>query len=461
MWDATSAAAVGAYDYATRKKTAERDEFWASLKGKYESANALAADIYEAVQENPGAYFQKIWGKIVDVVGPLVASYDCLKPQKKVEGICGFVAGWVIPPAMLAKILVRGVKELKFLKDHGTISVTEKGKLAKALAHSEQRSKLTLKEIMELEKKVKDLGYTQEEFELLHITGALAKYKIDELFPVSTAVGKAQREMMLGKKKVEAAAALTLSAQRAKSEATREARVNQARQVPADANPSRPDSLGTVDVREVGWEDFNEAKREIAARAEAAERAAKAKKAAEDAAIKATAARKGLLIDEIAPDDQKMSMFETLKATGDDGGGKLATTSEATTRYEGGIDFTTSSGEGPKKIIKTEERREVKSTTQPKEEFGKYKTPYLKVFGKDSMGITNFMPAHITKTATEGGVVVYYVNVVDKATQKIIKERLTERDFKLKYKTIKENPEVEKEIKRFYRATGYGDTSVP
>lgn len=574
MWDATSAAAVGAYDYATGKKAVEGDGFWASLKGKYESASALAADIYEAVQENPGAYFQKIWGKIVDVVGPLVASYDCLKPQKKVEGICGFVAGWVIPPAMLAKVLVRGVKELKFLKDHGTISVTEKGKLAKALAHSEQRSKMTLKELMAFEKKLKDLGYSQEEFELLYKSGALSKYNIDELLPVSTVAGKAQREMMLGKKKVETAAAFTLAAQKAKAEgqaeATRQAKINQAkgkanpspkhdysnndfitttttadgkpmsatgqiterifengqevgyivrmvnpvtgkvydarltknnldklkpiasspeareaaiaamkkqgkyvspedefkalqaRQAQIDAEASRPASMDTVVVREVGMDDFRRAERELAAKEEVArltiDEATRVKKAAEDAAFKAKAARQGMVIDEIAPDDPRMSMFGALAGTGDDAG-KLVGASEVATTYKGGIDYVKPEA-APSTIVKAKEPKKVNPTPQPKEGSGQFNTPYIRVMGKDSMGVTSYMPAQITKTVREGGVNYYFIKVVDRSSQTVKEEKLTLQELKLKYK-VREAPEVEKDVKQFYRATGHGDSSVP
>jgi hypothetical protein len=93
----------------------ERSSVWSKIKGAYESARSLSSDVYEAVKKNPGQYFSELWNKIERAVAPLVADYDCLNPQTKVEKICGFVASWVVPPALLAKVIVKGAKGAKEL----------------------------------------------------------------------------------------------------------------------------------------------------------------------------------------------------------------------------------------------------------------------------------------------------------------------------------------------------------
>jgi hypothetical protein len=193
IWEATKSIGSLAYDGAFTEKAG----LWSKMKGMYESTTSVAADIYEAVQENPGAYFEKIWSKITDVVGPMVANYDCLKPQRKVENICGFIAGWIVPPAMLAKILVKGIKEVKFLKDHGVFSIAEKGKLIKALEYAENRPVLTLKQYTQLNREYKLLGYSDNDIALLYKTGGFQKFKLSELQPLSTAKGRDQRRTML------------------------------------------------------------------------------------------------------------------------------------------------------------------------------------------------------------------------------------------------------------------------
>lgn len=96
--------------------------FLSSLKGAYESARSMASDVYEAFQKNPGEYFNEIWTKIIDSVSPLIQKYDCMSPQAKVEKICGVIAEWVMPPAILAKVIVRGTKAAKELIDLKLIS---------------------------------------------------------------------------------------------------------------------------------------------------------------------------------------------------------------------------------------------------------------------------------------------------------------------------------------------------
>lgn len=89
--------------------------FLSNLKGAYESARSMASDVYEAFKKNPGEYFNEIWTKIIDAVSPLIEKYDCMSPQAKVEKVCGVVAEWVMPPALLAKVIVKGTKAAKEL----------------------------------------------------------------------------------------------------------------------------------------------------------------------------------------------------------------------------------------------------------------------------------------------------------------------------------------------------------
>lgn len=81
-----------------------------SAKGAAESISSIAFDIYENVKKNPGVFFNNLWDKIVDTLGPIIANYDCHSPQAKVEKICGVVAEFIIPPAILAKAIIKGPK---------------------------------------------------------------------------------------------------------------------------------------------------------------------------------------------------------------------------------------------------------------------------------------------------------------------------------------------------------------
>jgi hypothetical protein len=198
IWKATKSVS----SLAVKSVSGNEPGLWSEMTGMYESTMSVAADVYEAVQENPVAYFDKIWSKIVDVVGPMVANYDCLNSQKKVEKICGTVTEWFIPPAILAKVLVRGIKEVKVLKASGTFSTTSSKKLSKTLEFAEKRPVLTLKQVQAMEEKFKNLGYTQDEFTLLYKTGALEKVKIGELKSTATADGIQQKKSLIGKPKV-------------------------------------------------------------------------------------------------------------------------------------------------------------------------------------------------------------------------------------------------------------------
>lgn len=129
IWQATVASADGS--------------LWEKLKGQYESIASLTADLHEAVREDPGAYFAHIWEKIIATTSQNIANFDCLKPQLKVERTCAFVAGWLMPPAILAKFLVKGYKAVKHLDLNAG-----KQRLKLALEKSEKaHPPLALKEI--------------------------------------------------------------------------------------------------------------------------------------------------------------------------------------------------------------------------------------------------------------------------------------------------------------------------
>jgi hypothetical protein len=156
--------------------------FFASLKGYYESARSMAADVYEGIHKNPGQFFTELWNKITDAVGPLVASYDCLSPQAKVEKICGLIAEWIMPPAILAKIIVRGTKAAKELYEIKLIMKLGELKGAKAIEAFEKTPKFSLKEYNALFKQFKEKGYTLEEFREMHLNGTLSdKSKYEKL----------------------------------------------------------------------------------------------------------------------------------------------------------------------------------------------------------------------------------------------------------------------------------------
>jgi hypothetical protein len=191
IWDITK----GTVSSIANSATGDGPSLWDKLKGSYESVRSVAADVYEAASENPAAFMQKMWSKITGAIGSMITNYDCLKPELKVSKVCGFVAEWVIPPLMLAKILVKGVKVLKataaaygFANDQKKIirffKAFEKGDLATVAA-------------MKFEGIYKTLGYTKEEFDYIIKGTGILLYKIEELKNVSTPEGKKQRHLLL------------------------------------------------------------------------------------------------------------------------------------------------------------------------------------------------------------------------------------------------------------------------
>ncbi len=180
-------------------KTATSPGFFNSLKGAYESARSVAADTYEAIHKNPGAFFNNIWTKITDAVGPMVANYDCMNPQAKVEKICGFISEWIMPPAILAKIIVGGSKATKELVELSLIAKVGKSKASEIISAHENAPKLTLKEYQALFKQFKLLGYTLEDFKLMKQRGTLNAIELGKLKPITTDEGLLQYERLTGK----------------------------------------------------------------------------------------------------------------------------------------------------------------------------------------------------------------------------------------------------------------------
>lgn len=171
-----------------------------SIKGAYESARSIAADTYEAINKNPGAFFSNIWNKITEAVGPMVANYDCLKPQAKVEKICGLVSEWVMPPVILAKVIVKGGKAAKELVELNLMSKYGKQNAKEVMALHESRLKLSLKEYQAMFKQYSELGYTLEDFKLMKIKGTLGKIDFKNLKSISTPEGLLQYATLTGKK---------------------------------------------------------------------------------------------------------------------------------------------------------------------------------------------------------------------------------------------------------------------
>jgi len=175
--------------------------FLTSIKGAYESARSMAVDVYEAVKKDPGLYFNEIWSKITEAISPLIARYDCMSPQAKVEKICGIAAEWVMPPAILAKVIVHGTKAAKELITVGALVKKGKPKGLHNIEVFESAPKISLKESHLLFKKYKDLGYSLEDFKLMHLRGKLQEIKPADLKSLDTLQGKEQYARLTGKNK--------------------------------------------------------------------------------------------------------------------------------------------------------------------------------------------------------------------------------------------------------------------
>lgn len=101
-----------------------------TAKGTAETISSITSDIYHSVRKNPGVFFNNLWDKIVDTIGPLIAHYDCHSPQAKVEKICGLVTEFIVPPTILAKAIVKGPKWAQhYLKAKRELQAARKAKL--------------------------------------------------------------------------------------------------------------------------------------------------------------------------------------------------------------------------------------------------------------------------------------------------------------------------------------------
>jgi hypothetical protein len=168
-------------------------------KGIYESTSAITADIYEAAGNSPVDFAASIWKKLESAIGPAVTNYDCLSPQIKVEKICGFVSGWIVPPVILAKILVRGAKYAKTLiSSTDKISqVKDSSRLQRLLIETENRKKLTVKQYHNHLSEYRKLGYTEDEFNFLLRVGVVEKIKPGTLVDTLSPHGKIQKGALL------------------------------------------------------------------------------------------------------------------------------------------------------------------------------------------------------------------------------------------------------------------------
>lgn len=180
-------------------KSASSPGFFDSIKGAYESAKSVAADTYEAVRKNPGAFFNKIWEKITNAIIPMLNNYDCLSPQAKVEKVCGLTVTLFMPPAKLALLIVKGSKVAKAFIEADLSSKIGKKKASEILASFDKRPNYTLKQYRALYSKYKELGYTLEDFKLMRLNGTLEKIDLKNLKPLTTEEGIEQYTRLTGK----------------------------------------------------------------------------------------------------------------------------------------------------------------------------------------------------------------------------------------------------------------------
>ena len=454
------------------------EDTWAKIKGAYESAISMTADLYEVVLDEPGPLFSKLWNKIVDSVGPMVANYDCLKPQLKVERICGFIGGWVLAPMGFAKVLVMGAKETKFIYLHQTISASEKGRLIKALDYAATRPVLTLKQVQELEKIYTKLGYTSGEFELMYSTGALEKIKIAALKPLNTPAGKAQKLELLGPPKAAVVATATASAARlapvslnissdyitiTNNTVKGETFVSSGQIVERfiengaevayrvrmlDPNGKRVFEL-TLTREQLAKLNAKNATNESAKAVEAAILKDGKFKSPQEEFLALQAKEASIVRPQPAPpkvagvEVKDIDMAEFLKAQ---------------RTYENGIDYVPPKASefvpDPSKIIKSKPSPIPPTPPNPIGPEGKFTNGYVKVMTKNSMGSTAVMPAQIVKTTIEEGVTFYHIRIIDKSKGVMLERKATLRELEVNYR-LKDAPEMSKEFKQHAASTGH------
>lgn len=452
---------------ASKSLVKETQGTWDKVKGMYESSVSLAADVYEAVQENPVAYFNKIWDKITDAVGPMVANYDCLKPQKKVEKICGLVAEWVVPPAVLARILVRGTKEVKFLMENKSFSMSEKGKLIKTLEYSEKRPVLTLAEYQRLEKEYVKLGYTAEEVSLFYKTGTFEKFNLTELKSLKTKEGQIQKSAMLGE---------------AKASLPRERMVGKEKidlssdyfSILRDATGKKTLISGQIIERIVV--DGNE----VAFRARMIDPVTKkvyemkfTKEEMSALSAKNAPSEKAKEISEImeknnlAPIDEKFKRLqreEEIRIAKENSPGsltgvevkeiKMEEFNNPSKKYQDGIDYEPT--ESPGLVVKRKERQTSSEKPLDKKLETPFKTNYVQVLTTNSMGMMTYMPAEVMRKVLKDGTEKYVIRVLDTSTNTFKEQAVSYNELKVKLR-VKETPQAETQIKNFKRATGFDE----
>jgi hypothetical protein len=441
IWDITKATA----ELANNSVTGDGPNFWDKIKGSYESVSSIASDVYEAASSNPSAFISKLMNKISEAVGPLVANFDCLKPDLKVEKVCGFVGEWVLPPVMLAKMLVKGTKLLKKQAELYGFAKNEK-KMAKYAKAMENLDEAAMKQ-MQFEEKYKSLGYTKEEYDQIIKLGNLKNIKVEDLNVTTSLNGRQQKLMLLGQKEKVAivpAKKLTLTsdnftivAKRAdgttskvpgqiigktlendgkiiyhlriydpKTGLMKDAKLSGDRFAnlsPIDANADEVSALMSEGYKmnpkiKTPEQEYLEAEKAMAQ---------KIKKDKE--AIKPIQAPEGMTVTELAADDPRV--LEAFK-------------------HEGGIDFVPDPKSKNLVIIKEPEAKRPSMKPKP----GKHIVPhiesdYITLQTKNSMGITSQMNAVVLKTENINGIIKYVIKVWDNTSQTFVQKSLSANEL--------------------------------
>lgn len=389
IWKLTTSAA---------KAVADPKGTWNAIKGLYESAASLAVDVYEAAQESPGAYFGEIWNKLVNEVGSTINNFDCLKPQIKVEKICGAIGEWIVPPAIFAKLLVKGVKAVKKIAPLTAINkiVKPKPDLKKVLAHAETRPIDTYKGMSSLKIKYMRKGYTSEEFDFMYKSGA-----IDKLETLRGTENMTPRKIAEPKKDIN---------EEIKGE-------------------------GMMTVEEISYEEFEKlgvspktlAKKEVEVQIPGFELSeATHKEFFQDNALDFK-----LDADSIEKSNEAKKIIELNRVK----------------------------AEKEKLIRLDKERRE--SFLKPKQADAlspNYKSNYLEVVTKNEMGIYTSMPMELVKKIVVDGKEKYLVRIYDSTSRDYVEKTLLENEIKAM--RPKETEKTMKQIQLFKKETGMNDGGV-
>jgi len=433
--------------------TGEGTGLGAKMFGFYESVLSVASDIYEAAKEDPVAIVKNLWDQITNAAGPLVAGYDCLKPEVKVEKICGFVSGWVIPPLMLAKILVKGVAFAPTIMKGFNVSSEAIEKMRSALKFSEKRPKKTLKEYLQLFEEYKKLGYTKDEIEFLYKTGKLDKLKLEDLAATSTQIGKKQREIILelkGKNDLPNKTAQTKKTNDTTPTSSYKAPVKldlktdyvqlevmingkltpvnghifetsildsgvnhyRIQYLDPSKNKFRIINMSPEKMKKANVIDSEESLRKISERAKTDKSFIDPME--EFKRLQAEANRQDLVI----PDDPKSLDFVTPNKT----------------KYEGGIDYQRVEGSEKLTITKGPEIKTAPKLKPPKDNemvIPSMRSNYIKLLDHNSMGYVTYMPAQLIGVVKERNIDKYLLRVYDTTTNSFVQKSFTKRQLEL------------------------------